>query len=266
MISNNFHFYLFIVALVSLLPIFFLYYYESKNAPLTIILFTCLFPISIYFSAIRQIIAIAIVVVSYKFIKEKNFLIFLFLIFFASLFHRSALFMVILYPLFYLNISKKHLFIFLFLLFFVFLFKNSIFIYVLNYLFPIYQERYSVITSTGSYFFFLILLFFTVISLLLPSSNKLDKNTIGLRNFLIFSTYIQCFSSISTVIMRINYYFLIFVPILLPNILSCCSLKNKKIVNLFSILFSVFLIIYFFYKAYFGDDILNIFPYMPFWR
>lgn len=265
-LNNNFNFYLFVVAVISLVPIFLLYVKESKNSILTLLVFIGVFPLSMYFSGLRQVMAIAIVAYSYKYIKEKKFSKFAILVLLASLFHESAIFTIVLYPLYHCRITKKWLWLIVPSIILVILFKNQIFSYLINFTTSRYQERYAEMQSTGAYGYLMLLFGLDILSFIIPDSNKLDKETMGLRNFLLFATYLQCFASINSMIMRLNYYILIFIPILIPKIFALAPEKNKEIINLLSYCIGVFFLTYFIYNAYFGSDILNIFPYIPYWR
>src|SRR5699024_3795956 len=60
-------------------------------------------------SGYRQSLAMIGVVISLKFIKQKNVFKFLLTIFLASLFHQSVLVFIIIYPISQIEISKKYL-------------------------------------------------------------------------------------------------------------------------------------------------------------
>jgi hypothetical protein len=129
-----------------------------------------------------------------------------------------------------------------------------------------YAERYSELESTGAYSILILLILFAIYSFLIPDNNELDNDTIAMRNFLLFSVCIQCFAPIHTLAMRMNYYFLIFIPILIPRIIKCRKRNLKEIAQLSQVIFVMFFAVYFFYEAYTGEDVLSIYPYIPFWK
>ena len=93
----------------------------------------------------------------------------------------------------------------------------------------------------------------------------MDESFIGLRNLLLLATFIQVFASINTIVMRLNYYVLVFLPILIPKVKINCKREFKRISYVAELVMMVFFTFYFFYNGYTGADILNIYPYIPMW-
>lgn len=264
-ITDNFQILLTLIAAICLLPIAILYKKESENPILTIALFLTVAPFSMFFSGLRQSIAMAIVIIAFKFIKKKKLIPYIIMIIIASGFHQSAIFMLILYPLYYAKITKKWLLFIIPLMIAIFIFRNQIFSTIIT-LSSRYAERYSVITSTGAYSILILLILFDIYCFIFTDKDKENQEFIGLRNFLLLATYIQVFASINSVVMRINYYILLFVPILIPMVCNSSSIKYKQIVRLATTVMCMFFICYFFINAYVGSDILNIYPYIPYWN
>lgn len=65
---------------------------------------------------------------------------------------------------------------------------------------------------------------------MVPQESKMDKDIIGLRNILFLSAFLQCFTLVNYWAMRMNYYFLIFLPILISKIPGCCKEQDKGII------------------------------------
>ena len=93
-----------------------------------------------------------------------------------------------------------------------------------------------------------------------------DKEVLGLRNVMVLATCIQFFASLNTVAMRVNYYFIPLIPLLISKVYYRANEENKKVVTAANIIMIVFFFGYFFYTAYTGSDILQIFPYKAFWQ
>lgn len=260
--NHNFQILLTFCAILSILPILKVYTDKVSNPVLTIALFLVVAPFSMFFSGIRQCIAMGIVVYSFKYVENKKFFNFLFCIFIASLFHRSALFSFVLYFLYHINISKKMCLFLIPIMIFIFIFNQQIFMILLKFI-SIYDGE---IQHTGAYSILILLILFAVYCFVFAKSDKVDKEFAGLRNILLFAIFIQMFASIHATVMRINYYYLLFIPLLIPKIINYVDKKNIKFLNFFHMFLSLFFIVYFFYNGYFGEDILHIFPYMPFWR
>jgi uncharacterized membrane protein len=82
---------------------------------------------------------------------------------------------------------------------------------------------------------------------------------------LALAVFIQMFSTISVITMRMNYYFLIFLPVLIPRITNRWKSADQFIRNVVNIVMIVFFLLYYFIKAY-SVDSMNIYPYIPFWN
>ena len=265
-VAPDFQLFLLAVALFSLVPIFLLYRKESESPLLTIALFMTIAPFSMYFSGLRQICAMAFAVPAYYFSKRKKPICFWLTVALAMLFHQSAFILALLYPVYNLRIRRNSLFVIVPLLVGVVIFNEQIFEFLLGFLSESYIEKYSEYESTGAYTILIVLAVFALYSFFMPREIKLEDDVIGLRNILLLSVLIQCFAPVHFLAMRFNYYFLVFVPILIPKIANRSSLKNKPIARLSVVAMCCFFTIYFFYYAYTSEDILNIYPYVPFWE
>lgn len=263
--NNNYQIFLSVVAILSILPIFVLYYKKSSNALLTIALFITIAPFSMFFSGLRQSIAMGIVILSFNFIQDKKIFKYLLCILIAYLFHHSALFCILLYPLYNLKITKNWLYFLVPIILFIFIFKTQVFNFLIQFS-GLYSDIYNYSESTGAYSILILLILFCLYCFIIPNKNKIDKEFVGLRNILLFAIFIQIFASINPVIMRLNYYNLLFIPILIPKIRQTCSNMNIRTINLTEVSMLLFFVFYFFYNAYTGNDILSIFPYIPFWE
>lgn len=112
----------------------------------------------------------------------------------------------------------------------------------------------------------LILLFLFVIYSFVMVDARNDTEYIGLRNILLLAFCIQLFVPISTVAMRMNYYFLTILPISIPEIARHSKIKMRQIVSFAEIIMCVFLFVYYIRDTYVSADILEMYPYLPFWQ
>ena len=252
-----------VIAIICVIPVARLYS-KSENAMLTIAIFLITSNFPMLFSGLRQAIAIAIVAISYKYIKEKKLLKFLLFVLVAFFFHKSALVALLLYPMYHANITKPKLFIFVPIIGFVFVFNKPIFDFMLQFLGE-YGESYSS-KETGAYMMIVLFALFLLFSYIVPDESKMDKETIGLRNIMVLALTMQVFALASPVAMRMNYYNIMLVPLLIPKIINRCHDKNKKTYQYIGLGLIAFFILYYFYKAYTGEDMLQIYPYRGFWE
>ena len=69
--------------------------------------------------------------------------------------------------------------------------------------------------------------------------------------------------------MRMNYYFIIFVPIIVPKIFKYSKDNIKDVAKLAKSVIVGFFVVYYLYTTYIscqtGESALNTYPYVPFW-
>lgn len=253
---------LILVALISLWPIWRLYRKESVELPfLSIVIFLAIGLFGIFFSAMRQIIAIAFSPYAYYCTRQKNWAGFLATVLIASLFHKSALILMAMYPMYHLNFRKRSsLGAVILITAAVFFFRNSIFRFLTKAF-----SRTIAVTETGAISILLLLIILAIYSFFMVDNRAIDAEMIGLRNILFVCILIQVFASVNTLAMRLNYYFLLFIPLLVPKIAMRCDLRNRKIAIASVVVMTVFFTGMYFVKAYTGEDILQIYPYIPMW-
>lgn len=107
--TDNYQFFLVIVALVFTVPLGAWIYINSKNSFVSFLIYSTLFYSFFSITGIRQTIATAIVVlVGYKYIKERKFFPFLILVLISFTIHKSA---IVFFPFYFLankKITKKY--------------------------------------------------------------------------------------------------------------------------------------------------------------
>ena len=216
-ISENYQFFVAIVAIISVIPIAIMYVKESESSVLTLALFLTTGIFSMYFSGLRQIIAMAFVVPAYYFTKNKKPIWFIVTVALATLFHQSAFIMLIFYPVYRTKITtKKFLFIIPAVLI-GYIFNAQIFTLLLKFMGERYEDRYGVVESTGAITMIILFALFVVYSYFIVDENKFSSDDFGLRNILIICLIFQLFAPVNSVAMRMNYYFIPFIPLTIPK-------------------------------------------------
>ena len=265
LISEDPQILLIVTALITVIPLAILYYKESENALVSMALFL-VFPVFIMnFSGLRQAIAIAIGSIAYFAVKRKKWLLFIALVLLAWTFHQSALILLALYPLYYAKLRPIHLPVLFSALVVVYVLRTPIYNAVLPFLGEDYLETYGNTGETGAYTMLILFFLFTVYAFLMPNEKLMDGETNGLRNFLVLALFMQVFTAISPITMRMNYYFIIFIPLLIPKVTNRCIFMEKRLIQLINVVFISFFILYYLIKANRVDS-LNIYPYIPFWK
>ena len=263
--TSDFRWVMIFSAFITILPIGYLFCQKNEGTALTIALYLNMSIFAVSFSGIRQMIAVAIVTSSFYFIKNRKLALFLIMVFVAFLFHKSALIALILYPLYHLKISKVRALFVLPIVGFIFIFNKQIFTIFVRFLGDDY-EKYGNIKETGAYTMIVLFVLFTLFAFLAVKDKELDEETMGLRNFLLLTLVLQMFAPINNVAMRMNYYSIVFVPILIPKVINRGAYFDKKIYKLIYWGMTVFFLIYYFAKAYTGADTMQIYPYRTFWE
>lgn len=262
--SGEPQFYLTVVAVVTSVMIYPTYRRLHKDTSLTIVLFCVISTFVMSFSGIRQMIAIAMGVVAYEFTRKKQLLPFILMVLLAISFHSSAFILAFMYPLYHARITKKWLIVVIPIMAVAFALNEPIFS-VLSLVLERYTRFESEISNTGAYTMLILFSMFAVIAFLFPDERKLSKEVIGLRNFLLLSVLIQMFAPLHTLAMRMNYYFIIFIPLLMPQIIQASSERWRQVALTARHVMVVFFLLYFFWSASKGGN-LDVFPYHFFWE
>ena len=227
------------------------------DAPLTIVLFCVMSIFPMMLSGIRQMMAIGFGMIAYAFVRRRKPILFLLMVAAAMSFHTSAFMLLFMYPLFHARITKKWAVYSIPILAAAFAFNRQIF----DFLGALLQSytRYEVIqTSTGAYTTLILFLLFTLFSYVIPDESLLDDEMIGLRNFMLLSLVLQMFAPLNTLAMRMNYYYIIFIPLLVPRIILYSSARYRSVAAWSRNIMLVFFLAYFFMNAKPGINTASI--------
>lgn len=259
-LSHKFRWMMVICALISVVPVWIMYRKNTEFPFLSIVLFLNIAPFSIYFSGLRQAIAMSFVYPIYICARNKKFLPAVLLTAAAFTFHRSAFVLLLLYPIYNFNLkSKYHLLWIIPTLVLTTLFREPIYLFLVKFMDDVYFEKYSYIRNTGAINFSLMLFAFLLFSFIVPDKGKIDRDFVGLRNICALCATLQVFSAINPIAMRLNYYFLLLIPILIPKIAKRAE-RYQRIAKFAEAAIILFFAVYYFYHAPM-DDILNVYPY-----
>ena len=260
MLYDNKQFLLLCIALVSVVPVMCFYKKYSENALITIGLFL-LFLFSMYFSGMRQICAMAFVFPAYYAAKEKKILRFALCVIAAMMFHTSAFALALLYPVYHAKIKKNSFILLIPVIMLVYWQRAKVFLFLLSFMPARYEESYAELTASAAVAVLLLMILLVMFTYITADEKKLDHELIGLRNLLVLSLVLQIFASINSVAMRLNYYYLLFVPVTISKYVHLSSRRYVQVARLAEGILSVFFILYFISEMYTGADILNLFPY-----
>ena len=253
--------YLAFVAIATTVPIGYLYYKEAELPLLVLSLFVALPVFHMAFTGLRQMVAIAMVVPMYYAVREKKLLRFLILVGIALLFHQSAFIVLLLYPIYHLSPKIASLAIVLPTIGFVFLFNSVIYLWLMRFVPERFVERYNDVWDTGGNSVLVMFVLLVILCFFLKRTKDMDQETLGLRNIMVLSAVLQCFAPINGFAMRVNYFFILLVPIAISRIIYRSDEDKRPFAIVACVAITVVMFALFIYKGIRGQDGFAIFPY-----
>lgn len=257
--NGNFQF---MIAFVALLYITSLYVFLDKFSSNSFISFVMLLSLGLFYfsiSAMRQTIAISLLLFSYHFVMKRKFVPFALLVALATLSHNSAIVFLLVYFFKNIKIGAKQVFAVITSVFLSFIMGDKI----INALFflsgnDLGDRNIKTLTWMGFIIQFSIMAF----AMLFYERTVINnKNNICLYNTMFIGLCIQAFAVNFAEMFRLSMYFSIFNIALIPNAMD--SIKDnrmKKLVEILVVL--VFLSYYFLFN--WNDEL--IIPYKFFWQ
>ncbi len=248
------------IAILSVVPVMYLYRNESEDAILCCSFFLISLLFEIYFSGMRQGVALGLSVPAYYFARKSKLIPFLLMVLIAVSFHTSALIIALIFPVYHAKITKKWLWFVIPLMVLFYSFKSSLFDYLLKNIQNDYTVKYEYLTTNFSGQIGLMTLFvlISLYSFFMLDETIANEDDIGLRNLLLLCTAIQFFTPLHPVVSRLNYYFILFIPVTLSRVNLKCQTRYRPISMMASFEMSIFFIFYFFFLK---DDTLQISSY-----
>lgn len=253
-----------VCALLAAVPVAVYYIKETKFPLLTMVLFVGVAPFSFYFSGLRQAIAMGMMIPMYYAARDKKFIRFFLFFAIAVGFHYSAVVALALLPAMYLKITRKWMLLIGPVIVAVFIWNEPILKLILSMAGP-YGQAYSSVSNNGSYGMLALFAAFAIYSYVLPDEQNMKMEDFALRNILLVCLGIQLFAPLHTNFMRLGYYYHIFIPVIIPRMAKLAHPKLKWLANLSVYVMVVFFCFYFIYNGYTSYDILQVYPYVPFW-
>lgn len=269
-LTHNFQWYLAIVALICIVPIAMVYLEDREHSYLKIVLFLNMSIFIMLFSGIRQSLAMAMGMIAYRFVRKKKLPAFIAVVLVAVGIHHSAIMLFFMYPAYYMALRKKHFYIIIPAILACYVFNQQIFALISTVL-SSYADEYEVTAgSTGAFGMLFLFILFAVFSHVIPDEAKMDQEMLGLRNLLLVAVLIQCFAPLHNLAMRMNYYYILFIPVLIPKVIKAAKDDYVQVATTAKHVMCAFFTVYFLigiYNSYVtGISALDTVPYIPFWR
>ena len=240
--------YLLLIAIVSVLPLMYLYRNESRDAILCCAFFLISLLFEAFFSALREGVALGLVAPAYYFTKKKKIVPFLLIVALASTFHLSALILIALYPIYHAKITIKWLWFVVPIMYLVYRYSSVIFNTLLVTMGGKYATKYLIYgyNATGQYGLLVLFVLISAYCFFMMDEEQADSNDIGFRNILLLATALQLFAPLHVLASRMNYYFIIFIPVALTRTNAICKHRYWQIAKLAKIVMVVYFVFYFF--------------------
>lgn len=251
--------YISIAAAMTVLPVMYLYKHEAEGSLICISFFLISLLFEMFFSGMRQSIAIGLAVPAYYSVKSKKKISFLLTVAMACSFHKSAIVLLLLYPIYHVHITKKWLWGIVPLVIFVMLRRDILMDLIFQLVSDEYSYKYSYLTgSSGQMGLMVLFLLISAYCYVMLDENATAREDIGLRNILLLATLIHLFTPLNPTISRINYYFILFIPVAISRVNNRCNKRLYQFRNIATIIMPAFFVLYFFLLK---DDSLNVFNY-----
>lgn len=261
LISSNEQIFLFISALVILIPIVLMIFRHSEMPMLSIIIYASWYLYYFSFSGLRQALAISICVIASMYMMRRKWLPFILIVLLASQFHASALLFLIAYPLYNIHISNVKLFLASVIMLLVLIVFKDVLSLVADFVFG-EGNRYTGHIKTGEFGGYTIAIVYLLIAIVQITANTRNKH---LDNpyipFLLVLMLFQFTGIYSQTIPRMGYYFLPFFALSFPVMIKQLPKKNRMIVELSLV---VLFVSFFFMQA--STHYLNVTPFKFYWE
>lgn len=226
----NYQIYLVIIAIIFTVPLGIWIYKNSSEPLISFLIYSCLFYSFFAITGHRQTIATGLVVlIGYKFIKERKFWPFLVLVLVAFTIHKSA---VSFFPFYFIankKITKRYLIIIATIIPVLFIFKYQI-MSVLG-IFMRYEGFIAQYQGAGTWTFTAVLLMITVVTIwrrkVMLKNNSQVTHYI---NALIMAFAFVPLTFVNPSAMRVVQYFSLFIMLLIPEIIRSFPKRERVIV------------------------------------
>jgi len=216
---------------------------NSENYLLSVLIFIGLLFFYTSMNTIRQFMALSVILLGFKFVKNKKIIPFLITILIAYLFHSSALVGLLLYPMYNMKYTHTRVLI----IFAIAIVANVFVSDLINYIYQMigrinyYDSRVGQ-ENIANLIYMIIYLVMFLFSLFEIKKNKSDYSKKGFNLYVfVISSAISLIAMNMNILARVTTYFNVFSIICLPNIIedNIKKINNKVVVNSIVVLFLI---------------------------
>lgn len=255
--TGNFQFVLLLTSIITIYLINKTLKDYSSSYILSIFLFITLYLYFKSFNNIRQYLAIAITFYSLRYIIERKFWKYFFVVVSASLFHISSLILLPFYWVSRFNFSKITYLFFIIISIVLSLLANNI-ILSISILFPKFSYYINYSQDGASVNSVILILSFIILFIVLFKDKiiKNNENALIYINMVVFALFFNILVYGNFIFNRIAEYFYIYTLLIVPD---CIKVLNKYLKIVFYIYFIPLLISYFYYQLL--NNNAGVYPY-----
>ncbi len=254
-VSSNPRFLLVCTSFLSLIGPCYMITKYSNNILVSVIMFCMMGFYTTTFNLVRQSIAVSIFFLSIPYLINRNRIKYILCSILAISMHYSAIVLLLAYPLTNKELTKERFLLYLTIVVALYIIVGtSILTTIITIFFPKYNAESIMMDNSGSGWNLLILYLFIFLFLFLIYIKKKDTLSLsdrGLTNtlivFLMFALFFQLFATAYSFVTRMGLYFFIPIIITLPRFYS---LVSHTIIKIYLMVLTIFLCVFFFYKAY----------------
>lgn len=253
--SDNQQVFLGVVAFAGLLPIFYTIQKKMTHPDLAIYIFMGLPCFLMFFSGVRQAIAIGICFYAIQYIMDRKLIKFLITVLIATLFHTSAWVFLLAYPIYYIPMTKARRMLSYAIIPIIYVFRYPLFV-----IFSVLFKENAVPDNNSAFTLFFV---FTLVYVFCGLFSDESEQTAGLKNIFFVACCIQALGGVYSTVMRVGYYFMVALVLLLP--LLVVKQTNKRNARIIKRVVTVCFVLFGLYSLYNGSWAQSN-PYRWFWR
>lgn len=219
-IKNDRQFFLAVCAVLSTLPVAVCIYKKSVEPLQAFIIYLGLPAFLMSYSGLRQAIAIGLCFYAICFIQDKKLIKFVVLVLLAGTMHSSAFIFLFAYPTYYIRMSKNARIVSVFSIPLVYILRYPLF----NVLSKLFKDDVAIV-ETNSLTLFLV---FSLVYIFCIMYTDYSKEQNGLMNIFLLACLCQAFGGLHNLAMRVGYYFMMALVLLLPSVIKNMNIKLDK--------------------------------------
>lgn len=252
---ENSQFFLSVCAMLSLAPVAQVIAEKSCSPVLSWVIYLALPSFEILFSGLRQGISLGICTIGFRLIQRKKPFQFLLTVLLACCFHSSAWIFLLAYPVYHFRLTKVYRLVSIIGIGVVFFLRRQLFSVLSRLISPNVM-----IDNNGAMGLLLLFLMIYGLCSFFTSEDDMEQN--GYLNVFFLGCVCQVFANVSSLALRIGYYFLLPVVLILPSVLEKMEWQLRVIVKFAVIIFFVVFGLHCIYNSTWSGE----YPYYWFWE